>query len=101
MDNFDLLHPCIQKLMNKMIIPNFNDFFWYLKVEGVEKTTNITEITFQKSLPKHVKRRMRILKGSEKRIHLKQDYKNKKSNEKFEKQLFDGLMEMVTNNNHI
>ena len=28
-DNFDSLHNCIQKLMNKMIIPNFDDFFWY------------------------------------------------------------------------
>jgi hypothetical protein len=101
MDNFDSLHPCIQQLMNKLIIPNFDDFFWYLKVRGVEKTSNITELTFQKSLPKHVKRRMRILEGSEKRIHLKQEYRNKKSDEKFEKQIFNCLLEIIANNDHI
>ncbi|WP_157082546.1 hypothetical protein [Methanobrevibacter cuticularis] len=54
-----------------MIIPNFNDFFWHLKVDGVEKTSNISELNFQKTLPKHVKRRMREIKGSKGRIYLK------------------------------
>jgi RNA polymerase subunit RPABC4/transcription elongation factor Spt4 len=40
MDNLEFLHPCIQQLMNKFIIPNFNDFFWYLKVDCVHKTSN-------------------------------------------------------------
>ena len=33
MTNFEFLHLCIQQLMNKMIIPNFDDFFRYLKVD--------------------------------------------------------------------
>jgi len=99
--NFDSLHPCIQKLMNKMIIPNFNDFFWYLKVDGVEMTSNASELNFQKSLAKNVKRRMHTIEGSEKRIFLKNEYRNNKSEEKFENKLFNGLMEMVSNNDHI
>ncbi|KZX16572.1 hypothetical protein MBCUT_07260 [Methanobrevibacter cuticularis] len=54
-DNLELLHPCIQQLMNKFIIPNFNDFFWYLKVDGVPKTSNSPELNFQITLPKTCK----------------------------------------------
>jgi hypothetical protein len=100
-DNFDSLHHCIQKLMKKLIIPNFNDFFWYLKVDGVEMTSNVSELNFQKTLPKHVKRRMRIIEGSEKRIYLKNEYRNKKLKRKTEEKGFNYLMEMVTNKNHI
>jgi len=55
MDNFDSLDPCVQTLMKKMIIPNFDDFFWYLKVDGVEMTSNTSELNFQKALPKQLK----------------------------------------------
>ena len=54
-----------------MIIPNFDDFFWYLKIDGVEMTSKTSELNFQKTLLKHVKRRMRVMEGSEKRIYLK------------------------------
>jgi transposase-like protein len=101
MANFKSLHPCVQQLMNKMIIPNFDDFFRYLKVDGVEMTTNISELNFQKALPKHVKRRMHTVKGFIRRIHLKYEYRNKKSDEKFQKQLFPHLMNIVMNNDHI
>jgi hypothetical protein len=101
MKNFDSLHPCIQKLMNKMIIPNFDDFFWYLKDDGVEMTSNLSERNFQKCLPKHVKRRMRIIEGSEKRIFLKNEYRNKKFEREYEKNEFNYLMEMSANNYHI
>jgi hypothetical protein len=101
MDNFESLHPCIQQLMNKMIIPNFDDFFWYLKVDGVEMTSNVSELNFQKSLSKHVKRRMHTIEGSEQRIYLKNEYRNKKSDEKYENKIFKDLMTMVTNNDHI
>ena len=85
MDNLDFLNPCVQTLMKKMIIPNFDDFFWYLKVDGVEMTSNPSELNFQKALPKHVKRRMRIIEGSEKRIYLKYEYRIKKLEEKMKK----------------
>ena len=101
MDNFDLLHPCIQKLMNKMIIPNFDDFFRYLKVEGVEKTSNVSELNFQKALPKHVKRRMRIREGSLKRIWLKYTYRNKKFEEKENQEELVVLTEMFINDDFI
>jgi len=84
-----------------MIIPNFDDFFWYLKVDGVQMTSNTSELNFQKSLAKHVKRRMHTIEGSEKRIYLKNEYRNNKSEEKFENKLFKDLMEMVNNNDHI
>ena len=84
-----------------MIIPNFDDFFWYLKVDGVEMTSNTSELNFQKALPKHVKRRMRVMGGSEKRIYLKYEYRNRKLEEKYEEKLSNDLMEMVTNNDHI
>jgi hypothetical protein len=100
-DNFASLHICVQKLMDKMIIPNFDDFFWYLKVDGVEKTSNTSELHFQICLPKHVKRRMRVTEGSERRIYLKNEYRNKKQEREFEEKLFDDLMLMVANNNHI
>jgi len=87
--------------MNKMIIPNFDDFFRYLKVDGVEMTTNISELNFQKALPKHVKRRMHTAEGSKRRIPMKYEYRNKKSDEKFEKQIFTHITNMITNNNHI
>jgi hypothetical protein len=101
MNDFDLLHPCIQILMKKMIIPNFKDFFWYLKIDGVEMTSNTSELNFQKTLPKHVKRRMRIKEGSIKRIYLKNEYRNKKLKKEEEEKEFNPLMEMVANNDHL
>ena len=78
MDNLDKFHPCIQTLMNKMIILIFDDFFWYLKVDGVEMTSNTSKLNFQKSMPKHVKRRMGEEDGALKRIYLKNEYRNRK-----------------------
>jgi hypothetical protein len=101
MDNFNFFHPCIQKLLDKMIIPNFDDFFWYLKVDGVEKTTNITELNFQIALPKHVKRRMRVIEGSIRRIYLKYAFRNKKLEKESDETIFNHLMEMVAESNHI
>ena len=101
MDDFDLLHPCIQQLMNKMIIPNFDDFFRYLTVDGVEKTSNVSELNFQKALPKHVKRRMRTPNGSLRRIWLKYTYRNKKLEEKERRYELKVLTEMLLNNDFI
>jgi len=64
-------------------------------------TSNKSEINFQKTLPKHVKRRMRIMEGSKKRIYLKYEYRNKKLEKKYEEKLFNDLMEMVANNDYI
>jgi len=84
-DKMNDLHPCIQQLLNKMIIPNFDDFFLHLKVPDLPKTTNKIELFFQKVLPKHVKRRMRIIEGSKKRIYLKLTYIMKKIKNKLSK----------------
>ncbi|KZX14572.1 hypothetical protein MBCUT_20420 [Methanobrevibacter cuticularis] len=67
----------------------------------MEKTSNISELNFQKTLPKHVKRRMREIKGSKGRIYLKNEYRNKKTEEKYQNRLFNDLMIMLANNNHI
>ncbi|WP_157082483.1 hypothetical protein [Methanobrevibacter cuticularis] len=67
----------------------------------MEKTSNISELNFQKTLPKHVKRRMREIKGSIGRIYLKNEYRNKKEEERFQNKVFNGLMEMISNNDHI
>ena len=64
-------------------------------------TSNTSELNFQKTLPKHVKRRMRIIKGSEKRIYLKYEYKNNKLEKEFDEKIFKDLIEMVGNNDHI
>ena len=59
-----------------MIIPNFNDFFWYLEVDGVEMTSITSELNFQKALPKHVKRRMIVMGGSERDCQKLEGFKN-------------------------
>ena len=64
-------------------------------------TSNKSEINFQKTLPKHVKRRMRTMEGSKKRIYLKYEYRNKKLEKKYEEKLFNDLVETVANNDHI
>jgi hypothetical protein len=85
--------------MNKFIIPNFDDFFWYLKVDGVHKTSNASELNFQKSLPKHAKRRMHIIEGgSKQRIYLKNEHRKKKSDEQFNKFTNEWTNEILINN---
>jgi len=41
------------------------------------------------------------MEGSEKRIYLKYEYRNRKSEEKYEEKLFNDLMEMVANNDNL
>jgi len=67
----------------------------------VEMNSKTSELNFQKTLLKQVKRRMRIIERSEKRSYLKYEYRNKKFEEKFEKKLLNDLMEMVAYNDHI
>ncbi|MCE5214401.1 MAG: hypothetical protein LLF83_06755, partial [Methanobacterium sp.] len=50
------------------IIPNFETYFLFLKDPKVPKTTNQIENYFQKTLPKHIKRIMKIPKGIMTRI---------------------------------
>ena len=58
-------------------------------------TSNTSELNFQKTLPKHVKRRMEVMKGSKKKNLSKYEYRNRKLEEKYEEKLLNPLTEMV------
>ena len=58
----------IRQIILKQIMPNFETYFLFLKDPKIPKTTNQIENYFQKTLPKHIKRIMKIPKGAMARI---------------------------------
>ncbi len=58
----------IRQILLKQIMPYFETYFLFLKDPKVPKTTNKIENYFQKTLPKHIKRIMKIPKGVMTRI---------------------------------
>jgi transposase-like protein len=58
----------IRQITLKQIMPNFETYFLFLKDPKVPKTTNQIENYFQKTLPQHIKKIMKIPKGVMTRI---------------------------------
>lgn len=70
--------PPIYKIITKSIAPRYKNFIHHLKDDKIEKTSNKIENAFQKTMPKHKKRKFKTIKGIQRRINIKTETWNKK-----------------------